>query len=708
MSIKDFNLHKLAAEAADAIQTQMSAKPTMFAKDAIADMIGGESISNIDGFAESQASAEQALQQAGLVDILMQRVGTDDINDERVQAGLKMALVTMSAAGDAKSYALGCMSVNTKRDGATVLDGRIAGVDAADAFGGEGFDKHEWGDFVSVATVVNALSATTNSFEEVFFKTVVVPPGKPGLDMIVRIPYAYNRALRDTNGKPNRSKEARKPLITALRDSDTLRSISNHVVPYAPTDGSNNAYLVAEATQGSKEMKVSGVDVPYRPIAIGVETDLLSLSGHPGLMAAGAQDNTDTLAPGTNIGEVFLQFDDGAASKVVGVDISSFAGALFEPSEQGDQTDQIANFRGTVQVRDNMTAWDDALLSAVDFKADLGIGAGVPFHCDIDLELHGRLDELGNIKVQVLNVGFKAAYTGADGVEVTSTVLDALKAGIDVKVVSYLPKAVRSNSNLRDRGILIDAGNPINYRIPVYFGSPISANTPVSGEGGGVGIEDLSNARRIRNSNNAVITIKEFEKTISRTRDLPNNSTAVGSALVNPTYRVVEFDAVARTITHQSAQGMENLRSALSDAVATLADRLVLESGYLSALEMESSSSANYEVIVGTDPRLANLIMTSGDARTVGAKSKFNVVSSHDEDLINTIYVSVRRTDVQGASPLSFGVKAEMPPLIFDATISSTGATFRELQMIPRTTHAVTCPILGRVNVTRLDEVFYA
>lgn len=708
MQNHDFNIHQLASEAASSIEATMNNQPTMFGRKSIADMIGGESIGNIDGFAESQATAEQALKDSGLVEILMQRVNTDDPNDERVQAGIKMALITMSAAGDASAYAKGAMSRSAKNDGAVTLDGRVAGIDAADQFGGEGFDKHQWGDFVAVSTVVNALSATTNSFEEVFFKTVVVPPGKPGLDMTVRIPYAYNRALRDTTGAPNRSKEARKPLITALRDSSTLRSISNQVVPYAPANGANDAYLVADAKMGSKEMAIAGVDVLYRPIKIGAETDLLALSGHPGLVSAGAQDQTDTLAPGVNLGEVFVEFDDGTASSVVGIDISSFPGALFDPVEQGDKTDLVANFRGTVQARDNMTAWDNTALSAVNFHTSLGVTAGTEYHTDIELELVGRLDELGNIKVQVLTAEFKAAYTGAAATAATAAQLTALKGAVSITVLGYLPKAARSNSNLRDRGILIDAGNPINYRIPVYFGSPIAANTPVSGEGGGVGIEDLSNARLIRNSNNAIITIQEFETTIARTRDLPNNSTAVGSALVDPTYRTVEFDAVSRTITHQSATGMDNLRAALSDAVSTLADKLALESGYLSALEMESGSTANYEVIVGTDPRIANMLMTSGDARAMGAKSKFNVVASHDTSMVNRIYVSFRRTDVQGASPLSFGVKAEMPPLIFDATVSSSDATFKELQMIPRTTHAVTCPILGRIDVTRLDEVFYA
>lgn len=669
-------------------------------KNSVLSMISGESFEQEH---ESSITAVQAaINTSGLKGILMSRCGTEDENDPRVIAGLNAASMVLAGSGDPEAYFKATVATSNVSQGAdTVCKHNVPGVEVLHSLSGESFEGAKYGDYLAISTVISALATSVNSFEETFFPTVILAPGKSGIDLKVKRAYAYSLSNRSGNGEAYKEQAARKPLINALLDNTILQSLANQVIPFAET--ANDGVLVAAADVPDRAVTVSGQTFNTRPLVFGKTIDLLDVSAHPSLEGNGVQNQTDVLAQQVNLGKVYIKLVKGGDERVVEFDVSRLPGSNFTNQSEGSITTQTINFGGIVQLNQDTQSVTSESMDVLDFRTSGGVAGADAYHTNIMLEISGSIDEMGNIRLFANGVKFDAFYNVE--AEVDAATLGTVSTDIALELVGFVPKAARTNANLRERGTIIDAGTPQVYRIPVYPGSPLTAISPI-GKNGEIELDGLANAKRIRNSNNAVLTLLDFESTISNTTQLPQDNTTVGSLLVNPTYVKSSIDLLTDLRIHSSKNGMDDLRIGLTNALSIMADQLAVESGYLSALEMETGSSENYEVILGTDPHLSNLIMTSGDARSMGSAKRFKISYSHDTDLSGRIYMSFRRTDKQGADALSFGVHAELPPLVYNAPINSQGAHFANLQLIPRSTHAVTLPILARMDVTNLDSVF--
>jgi hypothetical protein len=559
--------------------------------------------------------------------------------------------------------------------------------------------------------VVNALSLAQSNFDELFFPTEIISAGNSGAAVSLHVPYAYNRTKRANNGAGYAL--VKKPLVHALEDHTILESETTIIVPRADAAAGNDSFLVDPVLIANKVVVVNGQDIETRPLVFNKEIDLLGVSAHPAVVGADQQDETDALDQSMSLGKVYVKLtSDVGGTPVEGVfefDVDGTQGALFaKPLEGSSGSDMVVNFNGQVVLNGNSRTISGADVATFDIFNKLGVVAGEQWSLGLQMELTGKANtELGNMKVFANGLSLGDAFANDAIVGKSSAEYTAVTTDVDVELVGFVPRARRVNANLRTKGIFIDNSQSNNYFYPISIGSPIAAVHPVSGQGGGASVDGLVQATRIRSSNAAVSTLLAAEQRIEQmaaSGTIQSNATTIGAHFVRPSIVKRSIDVQDEIAIRRSAEGYEDLRGFIVDELTTIADKLALESGYLSALENFMAGDKEYEVIIGTDPRIAGLLMIAGEERTLGAKHPFRIESSLDKRMRGKIYVSFRRINKTGIDPLSFGAHLSMPALVHEVVNSSRGgATVSELQVQPRELHTVTLPILGVLSILNLD-----
>jgi len=690
-------------EAIDFVSSQMSAQGAAIAPEGAANVVvaGMESLGDIaaqQGFADQMQTLSGSLRSDdGFMKVLKAEYGEDEV---AITAGIEAAVATIYAAQDPAKFAQGFMK---PQQGQNVL-GRDFNAETMVA-GMEGYDQNAFADFAAASVVFNALNASGDAFAEAFFRTKMIPAGKSGIDVEVKVPKVYNRTVRGNTGAPTDINK--KSLVAAVRDASILANDSTKIVPVSKAE--NDAYLVPAAQVAAFKETINGTEVDTRPIAMGKKVDLLALSAHPGIIL-GEQDETDTIDPNLAVGDLYINISNPSANSAVGVDMTfklstaGMQGSLFTRPAEGDSSDLTVNFTGQLQVRKNTKDITGASIAALELADDVSAGAAADWAMTFEVKVSGDANTTtGSFELNAVKATVTGFVGGDDGMTPIADI-----TGLDDVVITILgtmPAARRSNSNMRSRGLSVESGSTVTYRLPVELQSPISTISPVSGDHYGVTIEALNATNRIRNANRAVDTLLEMEAALAANSGLAGTSAFAGSTLVTPTYASETVDVAAQVISARSSGSYDDLREAILNSVTAIVHRMVLESGYTAALKTVPGSR-EYEVVIGTDEQIASLLMKSGDARTLGNGISFRVAATDDQRLRGQIKIALRRKGADAADPLNFGIHGVTTSLIFRAATSKGSATSNEIQLQPRNRHHVLCPVLGAITVTGLESLF--
>lgn len=680
----------------------------LFTKDLASQVISLESLAPSD-LANVQMAFEtvrEKLERVGLRDLIIAQLG-GKVDESVIATAMESAAISLMAAGSPDRYHSRYVSMkNNAPSGSVVVDtsvpGIVNGLPSMESFTVNSFDK-----FAGISVVVSALTLAQSNFDELFFPSEVIAAGDSGISVKMSIPYAYNRTKRAVNGSPFQFEK--KSLIHAVEDYKILEGESTTIYPHAGVGSGNDSFLVAAADVGNKVVVVNNVDVETRPILFGKEVDLLAISAHPGVIGNDQQNETDALDPNVSIGKVYIKIEGPSATGVFEFDLDGIQGAMFVRPAEGTGNALIVNFNNRISLNNTMKTIGGVPIDTLGLNTALGLVAGDPWSIDLAVELSGKANsETGNIKVHANGINLDAAFANDVVVAKSSPEYLALSSGTTISLVGYLPKARRVNANLRMKGIFIDNSETHSYFFPIQIGSPIASVHPISSEGSGATVEGLVHAVRIRSSNTAITTLLaaiERIKQMSNSGNVFTNATTIGTHYVKPTYLERTLDVKAEIEIERSGEGYDDLRAFVIDEITTIADKLALESRYLSALESFVAGEREYEVIIGTDPRLAGLLMKSGDIRTLGEKHAFRIESTLDLRCRGKIFISFRRKNKKGIDPLSFGAHLVMPGLVHEVANSALGgATVQELQVQPRELHTVTLPIIGILNIEQLDN----
>jgi len=705
-------INSVMAQIATVISDQ---RGDMVSPEATGMVLGLESLSDVELENARVAfdSVNSQLEQTGLTDIIKRQLGEES---DLAGVALESAGITLLAAGDPATYHREFAApAKGPSANAQVVEATV-GEDLSSMFGMESFTTDAFNKYTAMSVVVNALALAQSSFDELFFPTEVVSAGQAGLEVDISIPYAYNRTKRAADGTP--WEFDKKSLVNAIEDYRILESAATDIVPNGSNAAGNGAFLVDPNDIANRTVTINGVDIETRPLVFNKEVDLLAVSADPALIGTDGQDETDALEPNVSLGEIYakVDVDDGAGnvtSAVVKFPVTGLPGALFTRPAEGNANDLTVNFNGVVSLNSAQSDIAATPLSGIGINTHLGVPATDDWNIDLAMTVTGFTNtERANMKVYANSVEITAAYTGADKTPVakTSAEYTALTGNVTVTLLGYTPKARRINANLRMKGIYIDNSETNKYYFPIAVGAPVNSVKPVSSAGGGATVEGLVRTLRTRSSNLAVSTLLDAEARIDqmmRTGSASTNASSIGALFVKPTYVADTLDVQAAITIRTSAGGGDDLRGLIIDKLTLMADKLALDSSYLSALENFTGADREYDIIIGTDPRIAALIMRSGDSRTLGANRTYVVESSLDLRMRDKIYMSFRRKSQSGVDPLSFGAHLTQPALIHEVQNSSRGnATVSELQALPRESFYVSLPVLARLDIANLDQYY--
>ncbi len=637
--------------------------------------------------------------------------GTDflgKLTKEQQVIALEAASMTLMAAGNPAIWHSAAAKPQAP-NGTKLVNPNQGYLDYRQDFTVEGFEPASFDQFIAQSAVVNALVAIQGGYEEAFFPIQVVPANTNGIDLSISIPkVTLPASTRSSNGSAYQITKTN--IIKALIDNSVLEPGQN-VTKIIPNIDNAFDKMVANGTAAGEypqlQVVVNGTPVDTNPLLPSVTVDLIGASNSG---AVTDTNETDTLDHVINVGvlyaDVNLRLAAGGGDVTPALakfkfDVSSQMGSLLQSAAEGQDRAYLTTFRAKMILGDTYT---DAAANETAVLAKLtAIGAA---YAVLEVTVSAQANtEYGSMEVNFNNLTI-TYYTSA-GVVVNPTAATATAGDARTKVLGYYPAARRTNSNFRSKGTLIDSTSCVSFRFPVPLQAPFISQNPVGGQVN-TSIEGLAMAERIRNSNNAVKALLAVEEILAAGNGLPVGNSLVGAEYsITPTYIQETLDLQSLVISLNSKESLDNLRGALTAAIMVVVDRMIQQSGYLAALEFVTNNNTDYEVIMATDSRISPWLMESGDTRFLGANRKFKVTQSINDEFHGRIYISLRRATRDGnVSGLDFGFFAYTPALTHTVQVSRGGSTTQEIHTVPRGAHYVTLPILGRLDVTNLQETF--
>ncbi|MCK5924188.1 MAG: hypothetical protein KAG66_24850, partial [Methylococcales bacterium] len=284
------------------------------------------------------------------------------------------------------------------------------------------------------------------------------------------------------------------------------------------------------------------------------------------------------------------------------------------------------------------------------------------------------------------------------------------------EVVGYTLTAYRANSNIRQRGQLLDS--QVEYRvIPVPYRSPLSIIMPVVNASGddNSALQTLITTTGIRVSNEAVsallraqVSLASYAPVADANGDLPEIN-AFGHLYVKPVYFTESIALEATVDSLKSHEKIKDIRAALVEKIRYYANEMYRSSEYKAAAAVLTGNTGfKPTVIVGTDPVIYNYLQSDGDLRTLGETFDVRIVSTLDYRVTGKIFLSFGVFDSArntGINPLNFGNMLWSPELTVVMPVSRDGQVSKELIVAPRFLHTVNLPMLTMLEVSGLPEV---
>lgn len=579
-------------------------------------------------------------------------------------------------------------------------------------FGMESFDNVTFENWQTTEMISNAMVTIGNSFSNAFWHPYVQAATGSGMELHIQLPYTYRRTPRSLSGAPTYMEK--KTLIEAEVDASILEDNSQKIVPHAAADGSNDDFLVAASFIGDRPADLAGIPFQTRPLATNKTVDLISISNASHLIGAGEQNESDTLSGSIYVNDLYVSLSNSTDIAAMRVPTRFYQSSLFTAAQEGQALAKTVNLDVNVRLLStDKVAFNDTTTLEEDSNIGtlIGAAAGTVWAIDVELNVSGSVDERNNGILRAAGASIKAAYKGATAdalANVSNAEMTALLAGAAISIPGWDVKASRSNSNMRNSGKLVDAGTATKWSLPIPTDAPFSTQSPIDMDGGSVQLDVLTRTRMTRNANTSVTRLFEAAERLENYREGNGSVGIPGELLVKPTFLRKAVNVKDTTVYLNNTVAMESLRHALINAVSTMTTNLLRNSDYLSALSQMTGSDKNYEIVVGTDPYIANYLMTSGDARTLGNDRNYMIVSSRDSRMKNKIFITLRRAGQTGPDALSFGVHGTVPAVTYKASVSRTaGSVTTETQLLPRDEFYNLCPILGLIDVQGLDEVFF-
>lgn len=580
----------------------------------------------------------------------------------------------------------------------------------------EAYDERENRNAAVYSAAYNLQAARQDEFGEAFFPTVPVSPEQVGYVVSLHLINVYNEVRRNASGAITNF--GRKNIVHALRDASILRNDKTKIVP-VHSGGSAGFFVATSLIPTSTYTLADGEAVTTSALAFGKKFSLLGISQTTALLATGQLDSTDAIEPAVALDTLYIQLTDGAGTpvnEVISFPVSQLALANFTSAPQGNYRAMNLAFQtnALLVTKDTKTiAGAVPTLMAALIAADAKVRLSITISGSVNLETAETSLMTGEVLVD--SITDSAGNNHAPG-SASVAAIEALFTGVkQPKAIGYTLDARRTNSNLRQRGKLLDVTVQHQiYNVPLL--APITTPRPLGGSSDtdASDLGALITATRISTSNAAVTEILKFVdqlKTYVDSRDLVGDIVdlqGVARWVLTPTFIEKTLDMAVSVDSQKSFERAADIRGTLVNTLRDISSRLVQRSGFKAAADALAGGIAGKPtVIVGTDQVTAQWLLVEGDARLLGDFFNVKVVVSQDSRVYGKIFVALAPAEAQEGAPhpLSFGNMAWKPELVLTLPIHRNGANSKELTVQPSFVHITNAPVMGVVTVTGLPEV---
>lgn len=639
-------------------------------------------------------------------------LGFEGFLDDATPAGkrmkanaLKAGAIAAMAAGDVVGYArqaYGSKAIGM--EGIRMAEATTAGMDYRERIALESFDDRELKEFLPYSIAFNVFANRQDDFSEALFPTTVVTPDQAGLDVTVSRMLVFQEVRHAITGQP--ANFNKKNLIDAAVDYTILADETTRLVPVVLEDGSNASYFVPASAVGTSVQTLQGVDVPTAPLLMGKLVDLIGISQYQPLIGAGIIDNTDSIDGRITLDAVYLLPATG--EKAVKFATKNLPRNNFVKSVEGNYREMNLQFHTQDLVIDGDSTAADG--SAVTEFSSIATNK---YTVRVAVDVNGVANvEFGNVKVYSSPVSV-SSITDENGNAVSTTAGTGLAIANAIgamTLVGYDLHVNRTNLNRRTRGHLLDTTWETE-RYPIALGSPLSVPSPATTNRDAADLKALITAARVRNSNNAVTqlfnTADALRAYVNGPAPADGSIPAVGGLgrfLIKPFFEERTIDLLQVINSVKSQDKAQDVQSGLVNVIRDISYRMYRDSYYQPALDAVNGGAGETPTLfVGCDQVLERHLMVTGDTRTFGtAFDKFEVKSTVDKRMRDTIVLTFIRPEVSGPDPLTFGTHAWIPELTSSIMVNRNGATIKEAMVQPRTLHVNNLPILAIIHVENL------
>ena len=687
-------------------------------------LIGFESVAeaSLNAFSTTLESLKNDLGRTTLPEILRKRVSTLSPveQEEQIELGIESAAITLLlASADREDQLLQAVVANPFVPNAKAIN--VYAMDGGDtpSINFESFEPQSFQNFAAVTAIINAQNAIAGGFQRVWFPQEMIPIGDNGKDVRITIPQITSNQVRaSAGGAYTLTKQS---VIPAIVDPSILESEATTIVPVV-VDATTPACLVTAAVIPTYNKTVLGLSVPTRPLLFGQDgVDLISLSNYAGLVTAGALNETDALDPIMGIGAIYVQMTlttgVGGGSPVANTvvfrqDLTNQAGWLLSQVNQGSIQELQTTMKAKVTVSSNTAAANIFAGNYTTFSTALKsvLGVSNQFALVFDTALSARANtEYATFPCYKNKDTTLFDVFDDNNASIATAAMAALNnstTSFTATAVGWDPSARRTNANLRSMGTILDANTTKLYRFAVNMQPPLCIHTPVN-TNATISFDMMAEMAHYKNNGRCVTALKNMENWLIDAGNIPNGANIMGMEYVLPRYAVQNLDVTQYVSGINSMDNFANLRGQMLAALRVMANYLLISSNYLAAIQFSTGDMNAYEVIMVGDPQLTTFLWESGDTRTMGDNTKFTITSDLNIFFKGKIYLSAKRSGgSEEIHPLDFGRSLVAPSITYTVQMNRAGEIHKEIQMVPRFNAYAVLPILGRLNVTGLDQLY--
>lgn len=637
----------------------------------------------------------------------------DQASLENHEESLRAGVIAAMAAQNPTQYHQAALKAHNS-DGTMSLESLFSGaggnleVDASSDYSMEAFDATELSNFTAQNIAFNILASRQDSFAEGFFPTKVVAPSEGGITITVDRQEVINYTTHGTAG--TEFDVNRKNLLDAYTDAEILNRPATELVPFARTDGSTDDSFVAESLVSTVQRDISGHSVPTRPLVMGKRVNLKNLSQHPGLIDNGILDITDQIAPGMKVKTLYVSVGSGDSAEVIPMNVEFIVRNQFRKSHEGRGREVVLNMPAealSLSSKDGVIRTADGSESAL--LKPVVTDQGLEVRVAVAVNGHGNLDtgllevNAGSLTVEgVFDEGGPIAVDSGEG----KAVVDLLDGA---RIVGYDLSARLSNSNWRSTGPIIDV-TPYTESYAIVPGYPITVLTATEESQHGSKISGMVNAARIRNSNNAVTTLLNYEEQLEAyaegmRRGIKYDLVGAARHVIRPFYDHRTFDVADAVVVENTHRRGEDVSHALVSIIRDMAWNMYRDSNYGPALDLATGGTdAKPTLLIGCDSVIARHLNITADERLLGGEMDYKIVQTNDSRMDGQIKLTFTRGRPGSEDGLSFGVHAYVPELIQRVTTQRNGSTAKNDRVIPRSIHVPVLPVMGAITVKNLSK----